>query len=582
MGAEHLEDRRMPAVITVTNLADNLFPNDGVSLREAIIAANSDSSVDGSAAGDGNDDTIEFAPSLFGPILLGSELPITAAVTIDATALGRRITIDAQQNGRVFNIDDPSVTNENFDVTLAGLTLTGGRTTGDNINFGDTTNSGGAVRSLTSGTLSLDLTIVRESSTRGAYAGGGALFATGDVMLTQSTLSGNKTQGATARGGGVFAFGDVTLVESSVTENRTQAIGADGGGVTTLGDVTLIASTLSGNATSGEFADGGGIYAVGGATLVQSTVSGNDTFGDGASGGGVMANGPVTVTQSTVTRNIAYSGSATGGGIWSLNDPIVINGSIISGNQAGTSTTMRDIDPGAGTLEVNFSLIGPGVTPTTGVGNQVSDVPLLAPLAENGGLTQTHLPLPGSLAIDNGDPGFNVVATPNDQRGAPFVRGFGSQVDIGAVERQSLPSGPIVVTTTDDELNFLNSEVSLREAIALANGSAGLDTITFANALSGRSIMLTRGELTLTEAASIDATALAEPVTVSANRQSRLLNITADVGDFTLAGLTLTNGRTVNFNTTSSDLHSGGAVRSQTTGLLTLDRTAVRDNATQG
>ena len=64
-----LEDRRLLAVITVTNsLADNLFPGDGVSLREAIFAANNNTSIDGSTAGDVGPDTIRFDASLAGTI----------------------------------------------------------------------------------------------------------------------------------------------------------------------------------------------------------------------------------------------------------------------------------------------------------------------------------------------------------------------------------------------------------------------------------------------------------------------------------------------------------------------------------
>ena len=42
--------------------------------------------------------------------------------------------------------------------------------------------------------------------------------------------------------------------------------------------------------------------------------------------------------------------------------------------------------------------------------------PLLAPLADNGGFTRTHLPLAGSYAIDNGDEDANVCFA-TDQRG---------------------------------------------------------------------------------------------------------------------------------------------------------------------
>ncbi|GAF94944.1 unnamed protein product, partial [marine sediment metagenome] len=134
--------------ITVDTLMDELDGSivDGdISLRDAIAVAPSA-------------ETIDFAAGLDGGIILMSlgQLAITDALTIDATSLASGLTIDAQQNSRIFNIDDPSTTSENFDVTLAGLTLTRGRTTGDSADFLDDTNNGGAIRSLTSGNLTID------------------------------------------------------------------------------------------------------------------------------------------------------------------------------------------------------------------------------------------------------------------------------------------------------------------------------------------------------------------------------------------------------------------------------------------
>ena len=55
------------ATVTVTTLADSLATNGQVSLREALQAANTDMSVDGSAAGAGAD-TIVFAAGLNGDV----------------------------------------------------------------------------------------------------------------------------------------------------------------------------------------------------------------------------------------------------------------------------------------------------------------------------------------------------------------------------------------------------------------------------------------------------------------------------------------------------------------------------------
>ena len=70
----------------------------------------------------------------------------------------------------------------------------------------------------------------------------------------------------------------------------------------------------------------------------------------------------------------------------------------------------------------------------------------MAPLAFNGGPTQTRALLPGSPAIDAGDPAIVFNPAQSDQRGAPFVRVvdgnavIGARIDIGAFELQPTPA----------------------------------------------------------------------------------------------------------------------------------------------
>jgi len=56
----------MLAVITVTSLIDNLFVDGEVTLREAIVAANTNLPAGDAPAGDVGIDTIEFAAALSG------------------------------------------------------------------------------------------------------------------------------------------------------------------------------------------------------------------------------------------------------------------------------------------------------------------------------------------------------------------------------------------------------------------------------------------------------------------------------------------------------------------------------------
>ena len=125
---------------------------------------------------------------------------------------------------------------------------------------------------------------------------------------------------------------------------------------------------------------------------------------------------------------------------------------------------------------------------------------------------------------------------PTTSEAPPFARDDGGGVDIGAYERQTvatLPS-PLVVTTLDDELdaNPLDDldDVSLREALGLANGSIGADTITFASSLTdggAATILLTLGELLANDAVTISGPA--NLLTIDAQNNSRIFHL--DDGD---------------------------------------------------
>jgi len=356
----------MLAVITVTNLADS-GPG---SLRDAIAIANSTV-----------DDEIQF--SVNGDISLTSHLEITETLTI--TGPGQNsLTIDAQQNSRIFYTSGP-----NIDFTISGMTLTGGRTSAD-FPLGE----GGAIRSLSFGTLTIEDSIITGNSTANFRGRGGAIQADGDVVLTNSTLSGNSTAGDQSHGGGIFTHtGNVTLTNSTLSGNSTAGDNAVGGGIfTILGIVTLTNSTLSGNSTAGDNADGGGIFtSAGNLTLTNSTLSGNSTAGDNADGGGIF------VANST------------------NNPSLTIQNSIVAGNTVATGSMGPDVLPDPeGILDVDYSLIGnvsnSGITGGTGTGNLLNVDPLLGPLSDNGGPTRTHAPLTSSPAIDAGSDQFVNIA----------------------------------------------------------------------------------------------------------------------------------------------------------------------------
>jgi CSLREA domain-containing protein len=94
------------------------------------------------------------------------------------------------------------------------------------------------------------------------------------------------------------------------------------------------------------------------------------------------------------------------------------------------------------------------------------------------------------------------------------------------------------VNTTDDIVDGNLSQLSLREAVAQADGTGGLpDTIVFDSGLDGQAIRPTGGELTLRYNVRIDGDANDDSigVTIDATQSSRVFTI---VGDDTAVNLT--------------------------------------------
>ena len=390
---EALEDRRLLATVTVGNSLDlvdgdtssiaSLISSpgaDGISLREAITASNNTFGADTITF-----DTLVFTGGIDSLIrLTGGELEITDSLTIDASAAidvtitgdtdGDDITdasfitdVAASFGGTAGAADDLLDDNSrvlNFssdtgNLTLAGLTITGGRTTEDNqLIFSEgveTTHSGGGIRFASDSQLTLISSTVSGNSTAGELASGGGILAgtMSTFALIDSTVSGNSTSGVFGSGGGI-AGGSATLINSTVSGNSTFGLGAYGGGISTSNSpLTLADSTVSGNSTAGYTARGGGIFTYNGPlTLADSTVSGNSTAGYAASGGGIYtSNSPLTLTGSTVSENFTTGFSAEGGGISVREGSVTLIGSEVNGN-----STSEAFSSGGGIYTLGGSL----------------------------------------------------------------------------------------------------------------------------------------------------------------------------------------------------------------------------------
>ena len=188
---------------------------------------------------------------------------------------------------------------------------------------------------------------------------------------------------------------------------------------------------------------------------------------------------------------------------------------------------------------INYSLVeNPGSTTIVGTGNIVGIDPMLGPLQDNGGPTFTHAPSSGSPAIDAGDPSL-IGLPPYDQRGVGFARVNGGRVDMGSVE------APSFVVTTELDVVASDGLTSLREAIANANSSAGADEITFSALLTGETILLTQGLLTINSDVTITGLG-ADLLTIDASGNDPTPDVNNNDGSgifsasLTVSGLTLT------------------------------------------
>ena len=318
-------------------------------------------------------------------------------------------------------------------LAISGMTISGA-TTNNSVDP-----NGGCIDS--DGTVKLYQATVKNcymQAQSGLNAQGGAIYAKLGVELHASTVSANTAnavQGRTA-GGGVFSNGYFLAEASTLSGNFADGSGFGGGVYAINGDVEVRSSTLSGN----KAAVAGGLfvgYMTGGPTAIayleNSTISGNEAT---AIVGGVSFHVPATILNSTIVSNTAFD-TSSGAGVYATTT-LSTTSSIFAGNLASTGNPGIDVYALIGTIDGTNNIIVS--TPNTPPAFTVTDCPRLGPLADNGGPTQTHEPLPGSPALDAG---LNPLPLEFDQRGDGYVREFGATADIGAVEWQGVPQDGI-------------------------------------------------------------------------------------------------------------------------------------------
>jgi len=479
-----------PTTYTVTKTADT---NDGTcdadcSLREAITAANANSgstvnipsgtyTITRAGADEDNNATGDF--------------DINAVMTITGAGASTTI-IDGNDLDRIFHITG------NFSVNISGVTVRNGYLA-DNVTGAGilnptgmlnlnavvvTENSapfgrGGGISCNDGSSLSITDSTISYNTAR--FFGGG-IQCMGTITILNSILTFNETTDAGLPGGGAiyhFTLQDspLTITSSTISNNTAADIGGVYSYVDTGNSLTLTDSIVSNNT--------GGVLIFGG-SITNTTFSGNNStrhggailVGDGTAsimgstfvnntstvgGGAVAALGSVTISNSSFSANSSPKGTVmagddvegsdqthdlnlihttfanapAGGGVYMTDRATVTSFATIFGNNMGGNCVFSPTPGGVITsMGYNISSDASCNLYFTAAGDLNNTNPLLAALANNGGLTQTMALLAGSPAI-NRVPSANCTLLV-DQRG--IARPVGSGCDSGAYESNSTPA----------------------------------------------------------------------------------------------------------------------------------------------
>ena len=457
---------------------------EGCSLREAILQANQDSVMDQiflppgtyylTAAGGGDLGDLDITSPMqligggSGSTTIESQIPYsiffllgtnTEAVNITGMTLTTSLTGPVAIDGGAVNCNSLSLALD--DVQVFGFNTSGFSGGGgiysyncslliqqSIIAFNTAASNGGGLLAL-SGTTQIEYSSIGSNTSQSN--GGGISTYNNSLTIHEGRFFNNSAAGY---GGGIYAY-NAELDITSSTFDSNQA-GTNGGGIyydshsVPLKEMSLENSLVANNVA---LAYGGGITAYAGSlfTLTNSTISGNIAY---TWGGGIFTQIPTSIQHTTIADNIAdydVTNDGRGGGLVAFQSgaQVSVANSILANNDDLSTNDLNDcyqLNTTVTSLGYNL-LESPGTCTFSSTGDIMGQDPILGPLQDNGGVTETHALLPGSPAIDAGDPILTrlLVAIPlNDQRGNGFPRVVNGRIDIGAFEAWIWTYLPIV------------------------------------------------------------------------------------------------------------------------------------------
>ena len=406
-----------------------------------------------------------------------------------------------------------------------------------------------------------------EFSSNTSSTGGSIIEAWEDTLHVQGSEFFNNT-GVTM----VVTMSDVTVHESMFTNNiggravqingeagmyfieDSSFIGNTGGGIYLLQDNNT--TTIRRNLFSQNSAATGGAIVIYYGSPTGSTLVENNTFYDnhGDIAGAIYANGTNVIRNNTFVQNKTITG--TGQIFFDAPSTAELNNNIFYGAipDCGSRGTVT-VTGGNNLTDYGAAICRPSVF----------GEPLLGPLADNGGPTQTMALLAGSPAIDAGS---NAHCPETDQRG--IIRPRGLRCDIGAFEsdmsgptntptrtasstitrtptrtgtptRTSTPT-PTVTNTLQPWIVVMNTADSgpgsLRQAVADVSDGG---TITFDPSIAGQTITLA-STIDILRSMTMDGSGIGARVEISGDNLAGIFTID-NASSVIIKSLVLKNGR---------------------------------------